>query len=89
MIGKTWAYHTIIIAYDSKKRKGWIDTSRPAAPAAAMDEILAYYAEAGWELVSLNPERMRAITVPIGRYLIEPTSHRAVFRRRGEDPGDA
>ena len=87
-MAETWVYRSIVIAYDRGKQRGWIDTSRPAAPPVPLDDILAHYAEAGWELISLNPERLRAITVPIGRYLIETTSHRAVFRQRGERSGD-
>jgi len=89
MKANTWVYRTIIIAHDKRNRRGWIDTSRPSAPPAAFDEILAYHADAGWELISLNPERLRAITVPIGRYLVETSSHRAVFRRRSEGSNDA
>ena len=89
MTAKKCVYRSIVIAYDRGGRRGWIDTSRPDAPPVPLDDILAHYAEAGWALISLNPEQLRAITVPIGRYLIETTSHRAVFKRRGEGSNDA
>ena len=79
-----WEYRTIIIAYDDKTRKGWVDKSRRTSSVVGFEEILAWYAADGWELMSLNPERLRAVP-GFGQWHIETRSHRATLKRRREN----
>jgi hypothetical protein len=81
----TWEFLTISITYDGGKRRDWVVEYRERAPLVGFQAILDAYSSRGWELMALNPERLRAV-VGFGQYHIEPQSYRATFRRPVENP---
>jgi hypothetical protein len=81
---KGWEYLTIPISYDDKKHKDWLVKFTEQPPLVGLTAILETYGSHGWELVSLEPERMEAFP-GFGKWTIEPASYRATFKRPKED----
>jgi hypothetical protein len=81
----TWEFLTINITYDGRRRKDWVVEYREQAPLIGFQTILDAYSSRGWELMALNPERLRAVVAFRG-YHIEPQSYRATFKRPVESP---
>jgi hypothetical protein len=79
-----WDYLTLSIHYDKKEHKNWVVTYQERPPLVGLQAILAAHGSAGWELVSLDSERMEAYT-GFGKYTIEPITYRATFKRPRED----
>jgi len=75
-----WEYHTIRIRYDKKGHKNWVVEFAGKPPLVGLDAILNAYGSAGWELISLDPERLEAIP-GFGKWFIEPGGYRATFKR--------
>jgi hypothetical protein len=75
-----WEYRTLSITYDRRKRKDWVAEYQGQAPIIGFQAVLERYGMAGWELVSLNLERWRAVP-GLGEYSIEPSAYRVTFRR--------
>jgi hypothetical protein len=80
-----WEYRTISIAYDGQKQKDWVLEYRERPPLVGLQAILDAYGSRGWELMTLNPERLRAVA-GFGEWHFEPRSYRATFRRPVENP---
>jgi hypothetical protein len=80
-----WEYRTISITYDRRKQKDWVAEHPERLPLVGFQAILEAYGSRGWELMSLNLERLRAVA-GFGEWHIEPRSYRATFRRPVEDP---
>jgi hypothetical protein len=75
-----WEYHTIKIRYDKKKHKNWVVEFAGKPALVGLDVILNAYGSGGWELISLDPERLEAIP-GFGKWFIEPGGYRATFKR--------
>jgi hypothetical protein len=80
----TWEYLTIRIDYDRKQHKNWIVKYAEQPPLIGLSVILGNYGSRGWELVSLDPERLEAVP-GFGKWTIEPASYRATFKRPKEE----
>jgi len=76
-----WEYLTILITYDTRKKKDWVVKFVNQPPIVGMQRILERYCADGWELVTLNLERYRA-AVGFAEYIFEPRAYRATFKRR-------
>ena len=80
-----WEYRTITITYDNRKQKDWVVRSREGAALVGFQAILEAYGSRGWELMSLNLERSRAVA-GFGEWRIEPRCYRATFGRPAKAP---
>jgi hypothetical protein len=80
-----WEYRTMSITYDRRKQKDWVAEHPERPPLVGFKAILEAYGSRGWELVSLNPDRLQAVA-GLGAWHIEPRAYRATFRRPVEDP---
>jgi len=79
-----WEYRTVRIVYEGKEHKDWIVRRVGQTPLVGLSLILEAYGIEGWELVSMNPERMEAYA-GFAKWHIEPVEYRATFKRpRGE-----
>jgi hypothetical protein len=76
----TWEYCTVSITYDRRKQKDWVAEYPERPPLVGFKAILEAYGSRGWELMSLNLERLQAVA-GFGEWHIEPRAYRAVFRR--------
>lgn len=79
-----WEYRTLRISYDKKEHKNWVVKYAGEPPLVGLQAILEAHGSHGWELVSLDVERMEA-GVGMGKYHIEPVTYRATFKRPKED----
>jgi hypothetical protein len=78
-----WEYRTINITYDRRAQKDWV-AEYPGRPLlVGFKAILEAYGSRGWELMSLNLERLHAVA-GFGGWHIEPRAYRATFRRPAE-----
>jgi hypothetical protein len=75
-----WEYRTISITYDRRKQKDWVAEYAERPPLVGFNAILEAYGSRGWELISLNLERLQAFA-GFGGWHIEPRAYRATFRR--------
>ena len=80
-----WEYHTIRIRYDKKEHKNWVVEFAEKPSLVGLDAILNAYGAAGWELISLDPERLEAYP-GFGKWSIEPGGYRATFKRPAGGP---
>jgi hypothetical protein len=80
-----WEYKTISIMYDGRNRKNWVVEGRGGSPLVGFQAILEDYGSRGWELISLNLERSRAVA-GFGGWHLEPRSYRAALGRPVEAP---
>jgi hypothetical protein len=79
-----WEYRTISITYDRRKEKDWVAERAERPLLVGFKAILEAYGSRGWELTSLNLERLQAVP-EIGGWHIEPRAYRATFRRPAGD----
>ena len=79
-----WEHLTVSISYDRKKHKNWVVEYAEKPPLVGLQAILKAYGSRGWELVSLNPERLQ-VFAGFGKWTVEPRVYRATFKRPVED----
>jgi hypothetical protein len=75
-----WEYRTISITYDRRTQKDWVAEHPDRPPLVGLEAVLEAYGSRGWELTSLNLERLQAVA-GFGGWHVEPRAYRATFRR--------
>lgn len=74
-----WDYLTLLIGL-SKKQRDYVLERAGSPPLIGLPAILAQYGADGWELVSLDPDQLKAYP-GFGTWTIEPEQYRATFKR--------
>jgi hypothetical protein len=79
-----WEHLTVSISYDRKTHKNWVVEYAEKPPLVGLQAIIKAYGSRGWELVSLNPDRLQVVA-GFGKWIVEPSVYRATFKRPAED----